>query len=192
MNCNYCNKLCKNKNSLSNHERLCKNNPNKQDSNFKYVKEPWNKGLTKEDPRVARYAQNISKSTKGKPSKTLWTDEMRKAKSEWRKKLHSENPESHPNRKLANNRKQMSYPEKIAFDFLTSHGIFFEHNKRIDKYYPDFIIDKIIIEIDGPRWHEKEKDLFRDNKLEQLGYTVIRISTKEHIENKLKEILALG
>ena len=29
--CSYCGKECKNKNSLSNHERLCKKNPNHQD-----------------------------------------------------------------------------------------------------------------------------------------------------------------
>lgn len=30
MNCRYCGRECKNKNSLSNHERLCKENPNRQ------------------------------------------------------------------------------------------------------------------------------------------------------------------
>ena len=49
--CKYCGKECKNLNSLRNHERLCRNNPNRQQSN--YVKHnqtvgPWNKGLTKE------------------------------------------------------------------------------------------------------------------------------------------------
>lgn len=36
MNCQFCNKLCKNSNSLRNHERLCKLNPNRQilPSNF--------------------------------------------------------------------------------------------------------------------------------------------------------------
>jgi hypothetical protein len=36
MNCKFCEKPCKNNNSLRNHERLCKKNPNKQEvvSNF--------------------------------------------------------------------------------------------------------------------------------------------------------------
>jgi hypothetical protein len=46
--CQYCNRECKNKNSLQNHERLCKKNPNRQESSFKKYKEknpnPWNKG----------------------------------------------------------------------------------------------------------------------------------------------------
>lgn len=34
MQCQYCNKICKNGNSFRNHERLCKNNPNKQTTYF--------------------------------------------------------------------------------------------------------------------------------------------------------------
>lgn len=48
--CQYCSKECKNENSLRNHERLCKENPNRQESSFKKFKndnpEPWNKGKT--------------------------------------------------------------------------------------------------------------------------------------------------
>ena len=57
--CQYCGKECKNKNSLINHERLCKSNPNKQDSNLKSPKNKvaWNKGLTsKTDQRVANHS----------------------------------------------------------------------------------------------------------------------------------------
>ena len=44
--CQYCEKICKNANSLRNHERLCKLNPNHQEhTGFKYG---WTKGLTKE------------------------------------------------------------------------------------------------------------------------------------------------
>lgn len=34
MNCKFCNKECKNNNSLRNHERLCKLNPNRQLTTF--------------------------------------------------------------------------------------------------------------------------------------------------------------
>lgn len=189
MFCLYCQKSCKNLNSLRNHERLCKENPNRQESNFKHVKQPWNKGLNKSDPRVLKNAKNISKSLSGKPSKTIWTDEMRKAKSEWRKQLHKDYPETHPNRRLSGNHKKMSYPERIAFDYLTKLGIQFEHNKKVGEYYPDFTIGNLIIEIDGDYWHNKEKDKIRDEQLNKLGFNVIRISTKENIENKLREIL---
>lgn len=189
--CKHCDKECKNTNSLRNHERLCKENPNKQESNFKYVTEPWNKGLTKDDPRVAKLAIATSAALKGKPSKTIWTDEMRKAKSEWRKKLHEEHPEMHPNRKLAGNRSSMSYPERVAYEFLQSLGISFEHQKRVIGFYPDFVIGMKIIEIDGERWHNVEKDAIRDKKLNDAGFEVYRIKSKENIQERIKEILSV-
>lgn len=49
--CKYCGKECKNLNSLHTHERLCKLNPNRQESpwvKYNSTKENvWNKGLTK-------------------------------------------------------------------------------------------------------------------------------------------------
>lgn len=75
-NCKYCEKECKNENSLRNHERMCKQNPNRQESAFiAYNKKKttgeitvWNKGLTKEtDERLAKAGIKISQSTAGKP-----------------------------------------------------------------------------------------------------------------------------
>jgi len=192
--CKFCNKECTNFNSLRNHERLCGLNPKKQVSNLalRQNKIPWNKGLTKEsDERVRKNAQAISKSLIGIQSKTIWTDEMRKAKSEWRKQLHMDFPETHPNRRLAGNRKKMTYPEKVAYDYLTRYNIVFEHNKKIDKYYPDFVIGKLIVEIDGVQWHDKEKDSIRDEVISSYGYKVFRILSTENIEERLSEILGV-
>lgn len=66
--CRFCGKQCKNLDSLRNHERLCKLNPNRQLSPYeKYGLSPnftgkgkaaWNKGLTKEtDERVRRNSE---------------------------------------------------------------------------------------------------------------------------------------
>ena len=59
--CKYCGKVCKNKNSLVQHEIRCKENPNRivncgnHDATRGYP--AWNKGLTKQnDPIVAKYA----------------------------------------------------------------------------------------------------------------------------------------
>ena len=71
--CKYCGKICKNSNSLRNHERLCKSNPNRQiftHNNLEnYNKSTtggeravWNKGLTKEtDERVLKGWKTIKK-----------------------------------------------------------------------------------------------------------------------------------
>ena len=69
-----------------------------------------------------------------------WTPERRKQQSDRKKKLFSEHPEKHPNRILANNRVNMSYPERLVFDWLKSQNIDFEHNRRIDRYYVDFCV----------------------------------------------------
>lgn len=57
--CKYCGKLCKNKNSLAQHECRCSKNPNKIDT------EAWNKGATKEtDTRV--FSQKMVEANKQK------------------------------------------------------------------------------------------------------------------------------
>lgn len=57
--CHYCGKICKNANSLRNHERLCKSNPNHQEhTGFKYG---WSKGLSKE---ISIGLKHISESLK--------------------------------------------------------------------------------------------------------------------------------
>lgn len=71
MNCKFCNKECKNNNSLRNHERLCKLNPNRQLTTFekygsiegfnKKGRIAWNKGLTKyTSESVANIAKRLS------------------------------------------------------------------------------------------------------------------------------------
>ena len=196
--CKYCGKEFKNGGGKATHEPYCSLNPNKVvrarsplSGTTKGVA-PWNKGLSKAtDPRVANNAAAVSAATKGKPSKTIWTDDMRKAKSEWRKQLHKDNPETHPNRRLAGNRNKMTYPEKVAFEYLTKLGIEFEHQKQIGKYFPDFVVGNVIIEIDGAQWHNAEKDQARDAVLNSLGYTVYRIDSKDRIEQRIADILGV-
>lgn len=191
LNCLYCLKECVNANSHRNHERLCPKNPARVYRNGMEGKTPWNKGLDKSDPRVKKNAEGISKALKGKPNRTIWTEEMRRSKSEWRKKLHRDFPETHPNRRLAGNRKKMSYPEKVAYDYLMLKGVDFQHQKQVLKYYPDFVIGDIIVEIDGVHWHNEESDRIRDCDLIEVGYKVFRIKSTENIEERLSNILRL-
>lgn len=74
--CKFCSKSCKNRNSLVQHELRCKYNPERLnvitpgfnfDRVYKTGSIPWNKGLTKDvDPRLAKQASSVSKSTRGK------------------------------------------------------------------------------------------------------------------------------
>lgn len=124
-------------------------------------------------------------------SKWVQSEEGRKHKSEWRKELHLTNPETHPNRRLANNRGKMTYPERLIYDLLTDKGIEFEHQKKVDRYYPDFTIGKIIIEIDGEVFHNADKDAARDKILESHGYKVYRfpVGRKRDLVERVSEFL---
>lgn len=79
--CKYCGKECKNHNSLINHERLCRSNPNKQRSNLSGSREPWNKGKTKEiDARIMAGTDKRKRSIEtGRyiPHKTKHSEEMK-------------------------------------------------------------------------------------------------------------------
>lgn len=195
--------ICKKSISISNYSRhytsCSKPKPKKKirgvdfDPNIGFkngTRKVWNKGLTKDDPRVKKYGDSISVSTKGKSGR-VWTDEQKLAKSIWRKQYHLENPEAHPNRKLAGNRTKISYPEQIAYDWMVENGIAFEHQKQIGKYFPDFVIDNLIIEIDGEYWHNDEKDKLKDEFFNRNGYTVLRIKAKEHIQSRLSEVFSV-
>lgn len=161
----------------------------KSSNKISWNKIPWNKGLTKSsDERVREYANKLSINKKGKAPKIEWTEERKKEQSERKKRLYQENPEKHPNRKLSNNKNKWTYPEKVAGDWFNKNNLSYERNMKIDKFYPDFVLGNIIVEIDGEYWHNQEKDKERDEKLSSLGYTIYRIKAKERIEEKLEKI----
>jgi len=136
----------------------------------------WNKGLTKEDhPSIKSAAQKLSEMYSD-PENHPWygeshTEEFKKRKSKQMSEFYEKNPEKHPNRVLAENRDEMTYPEKLASEKLDELGYEFVHNKKILKYYPDFLLVQhdVIIEVDGERWHsskeQKEYDRKRDSEL---------------------------
>lgn len=202
--CKFCEKECKNLISVRCHESLCKSNSSRREHprGFK-GKKPWHAGLSSAtNEKLAEKSKKISSSMKllydsgyktVSQTQEYWTDEKREQRRSWRKNLHKLNPESHPNRKLANNKIKMSYPEQVAFDFLTKHNIKFEHQKKIGTYFVDFCIDTMVIEIDGERWHPigNEQDAVRDKELSLRGYSVIRIRSKDRIEDRLSEIFNL-
>jgi very-short-patch-repair endonuclease len=186
--CQFCGKECKNANSHRNHERTCPKNPNRNYKNGMTGKTPWNKGLDKSDPRVAQQARSLSATTKGIAPNYEWTAERRKKKSEWKKQRHANDPNTHPNRLLAGNRNRWTYPERVAAEWFDANKIVYERNKKVGKFYPDFVIGNIIVEIDGERWHDTAKDAIRDSNLNDLGYVVHRIKSKEKIWDRLNEL----
>lgn len=119
----------------------------------------------------------------------IQSEKGKKEQRERKIELYEKYPEKHPNRKLSNNRKQMSYPEKVCYDWLTKNNIKFEHQKHIGKYWVDFFVlnKNIVIEIDGEYWHKNENNE-RTQYIEKY-YSIIRIKAKENIEQTLKSFL---
>lgn len=139
--------------------------------------------------------EKLSKSLKlyfVKNGTNTLSEETKNLLSIKKKQLYKDHPEKHPNYKLAGNRNKMNYPETVAHDWFKKNGIKAEHNQKIDRFYPDFTVGSVIIEIDGARWHSSPEQVARDQKrdaiLKAAGYTIYRVSTKENIEQRLQEI----
>ena len=109
LTCQFCSKECKNRNSLCNHERQCKSNPNRQEvSSFavfnKKVKrgevKVWNAGLTKDtDERVRKSAESINKYYEthvGAWTGRTHTEEQKQKISQSRKQYLLEHPDRVP------------------------------------------------------------------------------------------------
>ena len=200
--CKFCGKICKNANSLRNHERLCKLNPDHQESpwtKFNKGHAPWNKGLTKEtDERIKLYSERVSIALRESEANkydhaAIWTEERCKEQSERKKKLYAEHPEKHPNRKLAGNRGKMTYPEQLVNDWLVEHGYESIHNwhYKSDKInrYVDFYVEslKLIIEIDGEYWHtDAALDKAKDEDAQAHGFVTLRIKPKDGVIKQLE------
>lgn len=90
MLCSFCHKVCKNENSLRNHQRLCSDNPNKQQSNIETYKTlnsiPWNKNKTGVQTAWNKNLRGI----RGTPH----TEETKKKISEQKKALYASGWES--------------------------------------------------------------------------------------------------
>jgi len=74
--------------------------------------------------------------------------------------------------------KKPSYPEKYFMKVLKEEGISYVKDKYVGGYFPDFLIDRtnVILEVDGKQHlRRKKKDIKRDTKLTNMGFTVYRI-----------------
>ena len=198
--CNFCRKLCKNGNSLRNHERLCKENPERQESSwvkFNHERGAWNKGLTKEtDERLLKASKTLSDGYKsgrlinanlGKQH----ADEEKKNLSEKRKQFLMKNPDKVPYL-LNHHSKGDSYPEKYFKEVFDNEKIEYKQNYYQIGYFLDFAWPdkKIYLEIDGEQHYVDkrivEHDKVRTENLKNEGWQCIeRIRWSEY--QKLNE-----
>lgn len=172
--CQFCNTIWKNRNSLCNHERQCKANPNAQLSYFNvYNNLPghiaWNKGLTKEtDERMARVSEAhlgtskpMSEETKQKLSASIT---LAYAEGRLGTRLHRLKHDRNYYGTYKGFECDSSY--ELAFIvYCLDHDITVSRNNDYfmytfdgikHKYFPDFVVDDQYIEIKG-RVQEQDK-----------------------------------
>lgn len=186
MNCKFCEKPCKNDNSLRNHERLCKKNPNKQEVVSNFIK--YN--IRRKDLNI-KGSNHYTKAKKLGLPKPVLSDETKKKLSESskgrkytkeQKQKHSDSmkravekfPESYTKNNVVGRVKNIDYGgiklkgswEVIVAKWLDVNNIKWEHEtKSFDyiwngnrKYYPDFYLPEfnMFIEVKG---YETDRDI---------------------------------
>ncbi len=92
-----------------------------------------------------------------------------------------------------------SYPERYFIDVFTNEGIEFEREVKCGRFFIDFVVGDLAIEIDGAQ-HEypeyQERDRRKDEYLTSNGYQVIRIKwynpsnpvKRERLYTQIKEL----
>jgi len=185
MNCKYCDKLCKNNNSLRNHERLCKINPNAQSmiSGFvRYNEKRATLGIKGSNQYTKAKDLGLSKPqlSNDARAKIAIASKGRKYSEEYKQKLSiamikavQEHPESYTKNNVVGRVKNIEYNgiklkgswEVIVAKWLDSLGLLWEHETRAFEYdwngkrlyFPDFYIPSLdkYIEVKG---YETDRD----------------------------------
>jgi very-short-patch-repair endonuclease len=107
-------------------------------------------------------------------SKTEWAEEVGMSKSRFTTLVNT-----HGWDYAISHEKTMTGIERLIFDFLKEKRVEFSYNKKLDNYYPDFVIPtfNLIIETDGMFWHSDkiQKDdryhIKKKGAYTELGYT---------------------
>jgi hypothetical protein len=167
--CQHCQKECKNENSLRNHERLCKDNPNKQKhtGGRRIGTVAWNKGKSQRDyPNLSRPKQ------KGKLFGSALTGHTEETKRKISEKLSINNKGGRSKWYVVSGQKVQGTWERdiaIKLDELgvkwkklkTNHDILkYIMGEKEKSYTPDFYLPDfdVFLEIKGYWWgRDREK-----------------------------------
>jgi len=188
MNCQYCNKECKNLNSLRNHERLCKMNPDKQETNFAFYNKQIKQGTRKGTNQYIKAKQLgldkpiVTIETKRKLSissklaaDNYWNTETRKKQSEIMKRAVLENPDSYSSNNVCGRTKKITYNgfnlngswELIVAKWLDENNIKWTNklnpftyiwNGSEHMYFPDFYLPEYDWYIEV-KGYERDRDI---------------------------------
>ena len=216
MNCRFCEKICKNDNSLRNHERLCHKNPDRTIVVSNFIK--FNKKRKDLNIRGTNHFIKskelglpipvVSEETKKKISeaskKRVWTDEQKKKHSESMKTAVKNHPDSYTKNNVVGRVKNLEYNgiklkgkwELIVAQWLDENRVKWEHETKsfqyewngLRSYYPDFYLPDFdfYIEVKG---YVTERDLSKWKSIPNLK--VFKLNEIKKIKNKTLDFLSL-
>jgi len=188
MNCKYCESEKKNKNSLAQHERRCKKNPERLD-----MSGPNNGMYGKSHKAGNQFTKNPNAVTSEETRKKLRTAAQGKVASpETRKKISESMKLAHSkgrawNIGMSRWKNEPSWPEKFFMSAIENEFTDKNYTREfpVGIYSCDFawVHKKKCIEIDGEQ-HQRhaeviERDKRKDEKLKNEGWEVLRISWKD-------------
>jgi hypothetical protein len=187
MNCEFCNKLCKSKNSLTQHQLRCKENPNRIDMyTLNWTEEKKLKHSLKmqqahnNSNRIWKPETLANLSLRGKEfNSEYWTSERRTIHSELMKEVVKNNIDSYTTKNVSGRAKIVQYKGinlKGTWELLVAkwldfnniewtnkiQGFEYKWNNRIHLYFPDFYLPLYnkYIEVKG---YERERDICKWN-----------------------------
>jgi len=126
--------------------------------------------------------QRFRASLRMKADNPSFDPEVRQRMTESYKKTILAFPDRHPNRIMAQ-KGFISSLEKRMMHILDALDLNYEHQFPVLNFFVDFALKdlKVAIEVDGRYWHDKdpEKDLLRQKKIEEEGWTVVRFDNND-------------
>ena len=197
--CKYCGKSCKNANSLRNHERLCRLNPNRQilRSNFiEYNEKVKNgsikKSFTNQFTKARMLNKPIPSHTEEAKLKIGLANKGKKIPTEIREKIRETQRKNYSgkSRWYTQIQHRLSYAEQYFIPLFETAKLHY----HVDRYFLDFAWPekKVYIEVDGEQ-HRKdpnivEHDKERTYRLRSLGWNLIeRIYWPEFVRLSLSQ-----
>ena len=147
--CKYCNKSCKNKNSLIQHEIRCKMNPNKIDVKSNFIQ--YNKDI-KEGIIEKIYSNQYTKSKiLGLPKPEIKEETRKKLSNAWKGKTHKE--ETKKKISLAMKRVVKEKPESYSSSNVNGRVKKVKYNNQIFDSSWEVIVAKFLDE-NGYEWYK--------------------------------------
>lgn len=193
-------KECKNANSLRNHERMCKQNPERQVSPFVKLnaeRGAWNKGLTKDsDERVRKQGETFSERYKGTDEgKRIFshphTEEHKQKMREIAIRRHLGGWHTSKTIKYDDKTLDSTYELEVAKSLdensiewtRPNYLIWQDDSGRKHRYYPDFYLPKYNVYLDP------KNDFLINHANKRFGITDVEKISKVSEQNNVKIVI---